>query len=376
MRPSIESARIAEPAYSITVTVPPAVPMRPMMASTMSLGGRLPAADRRRRSRACSWTWHAKRLGREHMLDLRRADAEGERAETRRGSRYGCRRRRWSCRAGSGPARAPRYARCPGGYRPSHNARCRIRPRCVRASRPEARIRVFDTWLRSVVGTLWSATASCRLRSADLAARPCAGLRRPGGSYLVHEVAVDIDDTHVARPGRTRDARPRSCRRGSWAWVGPARGGGFPSGRARGHRRARGCRIPARLSGQAGAHDRPARFPSRSLPVCPGRDCPGGRRSDLVAAARSQGWCDVSYDPAYVAIPYPMGDVDRATGVCTDVIVRAYRDAVRADLQRLIMRTCARNLGISQDLGPDAARSEYSTIAASQPGGVLRAPWR
>ena len=37
MRPSMDSARMASPAYSITCPVPPAVPISPMMASTMSL---------------------------------------------------------------------------------------------------------------------------------------------------------------------------------------------------------------------------------------------------------------------------------------------------------------------------------------------------
>jgi hypothetical protein len=36
MRPAMSSARIASPAYSITWPVPPPVPIRPMMASTMS----------------------------------------------------------------------------------------------------------------------------------------------------------------------------------------------------------------------------------------------------------------------------------------------------------------------------------------------------
>ncbi len=36
MRPAMSSARIASPAYSITCPVPPAVPMRPIIASTMS----------------------------------------------------------------------------------------------------------------------------------------------------------------------------------------------------------------------------------------------------------------------------------------------------------------------------------------------------
>jgi len=41
----------------------------------------------------------------------------------------------------------------------------------------------------------------------------------------------------------------------------------------------------------------------------------------------------VRYDPAYVRIPYPNGDVPSGTGVCTDEIVRVYR-AVGIDLQK------------------------------------------
>jgi uncharacterized protein len=41
----------------------------------------------------------------------------------------------------------------------------------------------------------------------------------------------------------------------------------------------------------------------------------------------------VRYDPAYVRIPYPGGDVPAATGVCTDEVIRSYR-AVGIDLQK------------------------------------------
>jgi uncharacterized protein len=40
-----------------------------------------------------------------------------------------------------------------------------------------------------------------------------------------------------------------------------------------------------------------------------------------------------SYDPSYVAIPYPGGDVPMNTGVCTDVVIRAFRQ-VKVDLQQ------------------------------------------
>ncbi|MGB8259797.1 MAG: DUF1287 domain-containing protein [Terracidiphilus sp.] len=45
----------------------------------------------------------------------------------------------------------------------------------------------------------------------------------------------------------------------------------------------------------------------------------------LAAAARAQLGVTKGYDPAWTAIPYPMGDVPRSTGVCADVVVRAAR---------------------------------------------------
>jgi uncharacterized protein YijF (DUF1287 family) len=33
----------------------------------------------------------------------------------------------------------------------------------------------------------------------------------------------------------------------------------------------------------------------------------------------------VTYDPSYFSIPYPNGDVPADKGVCTDVVIRAYR---------------------------------------------------
>src|SRR5215203_3778236 len=43
----------------------------------------------------------------------------------------------------------------------------------------------------------------------------------------------------------------------------------------------------------------------------------------------------VRYDGAYRRIPYPMGDVPAEIGVCSDVVVRAYR-AVAIDLQQRV----------------------------------------
>jgi uncharacterized protein len=41
----------------------------------------------------------------------------------------------------------------------------------------------------------------------------------------------------------------------------------------------------------------------------------------------------VQYDPSYFSIPYPNGDVPSDKGVCTDVIIRAYR-MLGIDLQK------------------------------------------
>jgi len=56
----------------------------------------------------------------------------------------------------------------------------------------------------------------------------------------------------------------------------------------------------------------------------------------IVAAARSQIGKTVLYDSAYVKLDYPMGDLPLKSGVCTDVVVRALRDALGMDLQQRV----------------------------------------
>lgn len=55
----------------------------------------------------------------------------------------------------------------------------------------------------------------------------------------------------------------------------------------------------------------------------------------LALDAKKQIGVTTSYDPAYKMIDFPRGDVAQNTGVCTDVIVRAYR-LQNIDLQQLI----------------------------------------
>ena len=67
-----------------------------------------------------------------------------------------------------------------------------------------------------------------------------------------------------------------------------------------------------------------ATFPAKASPA-----------KDLVAAARSQIGVTLRYDPSYQRIGYPGGDLPLERGVCTDVIVRAYR-SLGIDLQQRV----------------------------------------
>lgn len=53
-----------------------------------------------------------------------------------------------------------------------------------------------------------------------------------------------------------------------------------------------------------------------------------------MSAARAQIGVTTGYDPSYVALAYPGGDVPIETGVCSDVVVRAFRSALGVDLQQ------------------------------------------
>lgn len=57
----------------------------------------------------------------------------------------------------------------------------------------------------------------------------------------------------------------------------------------------------------------------------------------LVRDARQQIGVTLSYDPAYRQLSYPGGDVPMATGVCTDVVIRALRQQ-GLDLQEAVHR--------------------------------------
>jgi len=91
------------------------------------------------------------------------------------------------------------------------------------------------------------------------------------------------------------------------------------------------CAIAVCFLAPAGC-DRPAdELTAPTVPVSP-----------IVVAARGQVGKTVIYDPSYVRLAYPGGDVPIERGVCTDVVIRALRDALDIDLQKLLhedMRT-------------------------------------
>lgn len=65
----------------------------------------------------------------------------------------------------------------------------------------------------------------------------------------------------------------------------------------------------------------------------------------LSAAALALTKQKVVYDPAYFKIPYPNGDVPAGKGVCTDVVIRAYR-TLGTDLQKEVHEDMKRNFGL------------------------------
>ncbi|HEX8247669.1 MAG TPA: DUF1287 domain-containing protein [Pyrinomonadaceae bacterium] len=62
-------------------------------------------------------------------------------------------------------------------------------------------------------------------------------------------------------------------------------------------------------------------------------DVPSAEIKKMLESAFEQTRVTKTYDPAYVELPYPNGDVPVETGVCTDVLIRAFRRA-GTDLQK------------------------------------------
>ena len=73
-----------------------------------------------------------------------------------------------------------------------------------------------------------------------------------------------------------------------------------------------------------------------SVPPSPARSAAADRAaSAIVAAAHAQIGITLVYDPSYVRLEYPGGDVPPERGVCADVVIRALR-AAGVDLQQAV----------------------------------------
>ena len=66
----------------------------------------------------------------------------------------------------------------------------------------------------------------------------------------------------------------------------------------------------------------------------------------LSAAALALTEQKVTYDSSYFSIPYPNGDVPSDKGVCTDVVIRAYR-IIGIDLQKEVHEDMIENFELS-----------------------------
>ncbi len=77
----------------------------------------------------------------------------------------------------------------------------------------------------------------------------------------------------------------------------------------------------------------------------PAQDDFFNRLSDAALKLTNQ---NVVYDPAYYSIPYPGGDIPENKGVCTDLIIRAYRQ-VGVDLQKEVHEDMKANFTLYPD---------------------------
>jgi uncharacterized protein YijF (DUF1287 family) len=78
----------------------------------------------------------------------------------------------------------------------------------------------------------------------------------------------------------------------------------------------------------------------RKLPA----DAPEGLKR-LIESAHEQTRVTKTYDPAYVVLSYPNGDIPMEKGVCTDVVVRALRKA-GVDLQKEVHEDMSANFEV------------------------------
>jgi uncharacterized protein len=103
---------------------------------------------------------------------------------------------------------------------------------------------------------------------------------------------------------------------------------------------ALGYRLIRRLIGMRKLNIAIAVLLFSAMPTTAVGEEPGMR---LVNAARNQIGKTTLYDVRYQVLDYPNGDLPIERGVCTDVVIRAFRSALGMDLQKLVHEDMVRN---------------------------------
>ena len=185
IRPSIESASIAGPAYSIAWPTPPATPIRPIAPSTMSFAVTPNGSSPANRTSIVFGRVCEQRLRREHVLDLGGADPERERAE----------------RAVRGGVRVAAHDRHPGLRQPE------LRPHHVHDPLASGAGRVQR---HAELGAVRGERVELRLRDQ------VADRARLGRDVVIHRRDRQVGPPHAAAP---RAAAPRTPARSVTSWT-------------------------------------------------------------------------------------------------------------------------------------------------------------
>ena len=217
MRPSIDSARMASPAYSMTWPVPPAVPISPMMARMMSLAVTPAGSSPSTLTRMFLALLLDQRLRGEHVLDL--ADVPMPCASAPKAPCVEV----WL---------SPQTIVVPGSVKPCSGPTTWTMPwrlsSSSKYSTPKSRgvlgQRLDLDAALVVVDALGCGRSSARCgrrRPASSPARApcgptCAGPRTPAGSSPRGRGGGRCRAGTCRRPGARRRDRRRSCRRVSW----------------------------------------------------------------------------------------------------------------------------------------------------------------
>lgn len=96
---------------------------------------------------------------------------------------------------------------------------------------------------------------------------------------------------------------------------------------------APGCTQTSSVRGSAAATSIATPTPSPTVMPLPANSSP--QLKQFIEAAIEQSKVTTGYDPAWVKIDYPNGDVPLETGVCSDVVIRAFRKS-GMDLQKQV----------------------------------------